>query len=72
MYEGLKVMTEENKIITLNIVLGTIVIAALSTFIVYFMFGESAGYFFMIVLAVPLGAICSLLLMILYNAMKAK
>ena len=65
-------MTEENKKITLIIALGTIAIAALSTFIVYFIFGESAGYFFMIVLAVPLGAICSLLLMMLYNSMKAK
>ena len=64
-------MTEENKKITLIIALGTIVIAALSTFIVYVTFGDSAGYFFMIVLAVPFGVICSLLLMILYNAMKA-
>ena len=65
-------MTKENKTIIQIIALGTIVIAALSTFIVYFLFGERAGYFFVIVLAVPLGAICSLLLMILYNAMKAK
>ena len=65
-------MTKETKTITLIIALGTIVIAALSTFIVYAVFGDKAGYFFMIVLAVPLGAICSLLLMILYNAMKAR
>ena len=64
-------MTKENKTITLIIVLGTIFIAALSTLIVYFMFGDQAGYFFMIVLAVPLGAICSLLLMMLFNAIKA-
>jgi len=65
-------MIKENKKITLIIALGTIVIAALSTLIVYSMFGDRAGYFFMIVLAVPLGAICSLLLMMLLNAMKAK
>jgi len=65
-------MTAENKTITLIIALGTLVFAALSTLIVYFVFGDRAGYFFMIVLAVPLGAICSLLLMMLFNAMKAK
>ena len=61
-------MTNENKNIFFTIALGTIIIATLSTVCVYFIFGESAGYFFMIVLAVPIGAISSLLLMILYNA----
>ncbi|MEB8434492.1 hypothetical protein OO007_19800 [Cocleimonas sp. KMM 6892] len=65
-------MTNENKNIFLTIALGTMVIATILTVLVYSVFGESAGYFFMIVLGVPSGAISSLILMIIYNAVKAK
>ena len=65
-------MTRENKSIIVIIALGAIMIGAITTLGIYFIYGERAGYFFMIVLALPLGAISSLLLMILYNAMSSK
>lgn len=65
-------MTQENKDMLLTIGLGTVIIAVIATLSVYYLFGASAGYFFMIVLAVPLGAISSLLLLIIYNANKSK
>ncbi len=64
-------MANENKNIFFTITIGTLVIATLSTVGVYFIFGESAGYFYMLVLAVPTGAISSLLLMILYTAIRS-
>ena len=63
-------MTKENRTLFLNLALSTLIIGAILSVIVYFVFGESAAYFFVVVFAIPIGAISSLLLLMLYNAMK--
>ena len=63
-------MTKENKTLYLIIALGTLLIGAVSSVIVYLIFGASAAYFFVTVFAIPIGAVCSLLLLMLYNAIK--
>lgn len=63
-------MTKENKALFLKLALSTLFIGAVFTVIVYFIVGSSAAYFFLIIFAIPIGAVCSLLLLMLYNAMK--
>ena len=63
-------MTKENKTLYLILALSTLLIGAIFSVIVYLVFGASAAYFFVTVFAIPVGAICSLLLLMLYNAMN--
>jgi len=63
-------MTKENKTLFFIIALSTLFIATTLAMIVYFIFGERASFFFTIVFAIPLGAIFSLLLMMVYNKIK--
>ena len=65
-------MTKENKTLFSLIALSTLLIGSLLTAIIYFVFGEATAYFFVIVFATPIGIVCSLLLLMLYKAMKSK
>jgi len=46
------------------------IIGGAFSLIILFIFGQRTAYFFMVVFAVPMGAVFSLLLMILYKAVK--
>ncbi len=63
-------MTKENKTLFAILALSTLFIGAILSVIVLFVFGASAAYFFVVVFAIPIGAIASLLLLMLYNAIK--
>lgn len=63
-------MTKDNKTLFSYLAMTTLIIGAIFSVIVYFVFGTSAAYFFVTVFAIPIGAICSLLLLMLINAMK--
>ena len=56
----------------LVIALGIIIIGSLFSFGAYFLFGENFGYFFVKFIAVPAGAITSLLLFIAYDILWPK
>ena len=64
----MKEMAKENKTLILMIVLGTLFIGSTLSVIVYYVFGSRAVAFFITVLAIPLGAICSLLALMFYKA----
>ncbi len=61
-------MTKENKTLIFIIALSTLFIGSTLSVIVYFVFGERAAYFFVTVFAIPIGVVCSLLLLMLYKA----
>jgi len=64
-------MTKENKTLTFIIVLTTLFIGSTLSVIVYFVLGQSAAYFFVTVFAIPIGVVCSLLVLMLYKAMQS-
>lgn len=63
-------MMKQNKRLFLGLAICTVIIAAIFSVIVYHVFGDRAAYFFAVVFAIPLGAVSSLLLLMLYNSMK--
>ena len=64
-------MTQENKVLSIVLVLTTLFIGMTLSIIVLFILGERAAYFFGLVFAVPIGAVCSLLVLMLYKAMQS-
>ena len=64
-------MTKENKTLTFIISLSTLFIGSALSVIVYFVFGERAAYFFVTVFAIPIGVVCSLLVLMLYKAIQS-
>jgi len=63
-------MTKENKQTLVLIALGTVVIGGFLSLIILFIFGHRTAYFFVVVFAIPMGVVFSLVLMILYRAIK--
>lgn len=64
-------MTKENKTLFLIIALSTLFIGSTLSVIIYFVFDESTAYFFVTFFAIPLGVVCSLLLLMLYKAIQS-
>ena len=64
-------MTKENKKLFLIIALSTLFIASTLSVIIYFVFGETTAYFFVIFFATPIGVVCSLLFLMLYKAIQS-
>ena len=64
-------MTTENKTLLFIIVLSTLFIGSTLSVIVLLVFGDRAAFFFVIVFAIPIGVVCSLLVLMLYKAIKS-
>lgn len=64
-------MTKENKTLFFIIGLSTIFIGSTLSVIVYFIFGERAAFFFVTVFAIPIGVVCSLLLLMMHKAIQS-
>ena len=64
-------MTKDNKTLFLIIALSTLFIGTTLSVIIYLVFGEATAYFFVIFFATPIGVVCSLLFLMLYNAMRS-